>query len=406
MVESMFHLRRVQFRSYVCEKNNGVGGGAVGGKSGGKAGSNDKDALNDNMEPTKNPTLRAKSTYILCLALELTSAPNFRPNFKYFSWHSCALGAISTITMMLVIDASMSAVAIVILMLLIMILHYQAPIGSWGSISQALIYHQVRKYLLLLDSRKDHVKFWRPQMLLLVNKPATCCPLMDFVNDIKNSGLYVIGHVQRGSMESGNGGSMDPLQQVYPYWLSLVDYLRLKAFVELTLTENVRIGIQQLIRLSGMGAMKPNTVVLGFHESEPSQPILSETHLLKDLKFSKIGRIEVVEYFTAGDFVPKFSIRASFGMHSVNVKQVEECRLPRLHLNIAQFPNSFVKAVNEMIRRNSKDTAVCFLNLPLPPALTEDTQHDTYLQSLRLLTQDLPPTFLVHGLSSVISTAL
>lgn len=70
---------------------------------------------------------------------------------------------------------------------------------------------------------------------------------MDFVNDIKKSGLYVIGHVQRGSMESGNGGSMDPLQQVYPYWLSLVDYLRLKAFVELTLTENVRIGIQQVI---------------------------------------------------------------------------------------------------------------------------------------------------------------
>ncbi|KAI1721983.1 amino acid permease domain-containing protein [Ditylenchus destructor] len=462
---------------------------------------------------------------VACLALELTSAPNFRPNFKYFSWHSCALGAISTITMMLVIDASMSAVAIVILMLLIMILHYQAPIGSWGSISQALIYHQVRKYLLLLDSRKDHVKFWRPQMLLLVNKPATCCPLMDFVNDIKKSGLYVIGHVQRGSMESGNGGSMDPLQQVYPYWLSLVDYLRLKAFVELTLTENVRIGIQQLIRLSGMGAMKPNTVVLGFHESEPSQPILSETHLLKDLKFSKIGRIEVVEYFTAGDFVPKeLNVESSrlttteyvqtlhdimnlnknlclarhFGrfdresmlkqdgkrhidvwpshlfkpeenglrwdnsslfvlqlacilsmsskwknavlrvficvdslqdMHyqeiqlknlleqlRINAKsvmvpwdhvvsQVERTETARKQ-NIAQFPNSFVKAVNEMIRRNSKDTAVCFLNLPLPPALTEDTQHESYLQSLRLLTQDLPPTFLVHGLSSVISTAL
>jgi len=144
-------------------------------------------------------------------------------------------------------------------------------------------------------------------MLLLVNKPATCCPLMDFVNDIKKSGLYVIGHVQRGSLDPVEGSSsvIDPLQQVYPYWLSLVDYLKIKAFVELTLADNARHGIQQLIRLSGLGAMKPNSVVIGFHEQQPSEVVLSETHLLKDLKYSKIGRTEVVEYFTAQDFLPK-----------------------------------------------------------------------------------------------------
>lgn len=54
--------------------------------------------------------------------------------------------------------------------------------------------------------------------------------------------------------------------------------------------------------------MKPNTVVMGFHENKPSENVLSETHLLKNLKFSKIGRSEVVEYFTAGDFVPKVKL--------------------------------------------------------------------------------------------------
>ena len=84
-------------------------------------------------------------------------------------------------------------------------------------------------------------------MLLLVNKPGTCCSLIDFVNDIKKSGLYIIGHVQRGSMDGKVVQALDPLQQIYPYWLSLVDYLKIKAFVELTLTENVRLGIQQVI---------------------------------------------------------------------------------------------------------------------------------------------------------------
>lgn len=85
----------------------------------------------------------------------------------------------------------------------------------------------------------------------------------------------------------------DPLQSQYDSWLSLVDHLNIKAFVNLTLADSVRHGIQHLLFISGLGqcyrrpvlcfsysflncsflfivlpagGMRPNTLVLGFYD--------------------------------------------------------------------------------------------------------------------------------------------
>lgn len=45
----------------------------------------------------------------------------------------------------------------------------------------------------------------------------------------------------------------DPVQQQYNFWLSLVDKLGVKAFVDLTLSPSVRQGTQHLLRITGLG---------------------------------------------------------------------------------------------------------------------------------------------------------
>ncbi|XP_017132570.1 solute carrier family 12 member 9 [Drosophila elegans] len=205
------------------------------------------------------------ATNLACLGIELTGAPNFRPLFKYFTWHTCLVGLLGTLIMMFVINPIYASICIILCLILVIALHLFSPAtqaAQWGSISQALMFHQVRKYLLMLDPRKDHVKFWRPQILLLVSSPRSCCPLVDFVNDLKKSGLYIIGHVKLGDFKGVEDAEEN--QQ----WWSFLDHMRVKAFTEVTLSRSIREGVQHLIRLSGIGAMKPNTIILGFYDNE------------------------------------------------------------------------------------------------------------------------------------------
>ncbi|XP_063543033.1 solute carrier family 12 member 9 [Cydia strobilella] len=205
---------------------------------------------------------------LACLGLDLAGAPNFRPSFKQFSWHTCVAGLAGSSGVMFSLRPAHACGAALACAALVLALHALSPAAAspaWGSLSQALIFHQVRKYLLLLDPRREHVKFWRPQMLLLIAAPRQQAPLIDFVNDQKKGGLFVLGHVRVGELD----GSGDPLAEEHKYWLQLIDHLKVKAFVELCLAPSVRSGAAQLTRLAGLGAMKPDTVLLGFRDQAP-----------------------------------------------------------------------------------------------------------------------------------------
>ncbi|RXG61110.1 Solute carrier family 12 member 9 [Armadillidium vulgare] len=409
------------------------------------------------------------SLSIACFCLEWASAPNFRPTFQYFSWWTALLGIIGNFCMMMIVSPSYSIMCVMICLLLIIGLYICTPVSpnSWGSISQAILYYQVRKFLLMLDPRKDHVKFWRPQILLLVSDPLYCCPLLDFVNDLKKSGLYILGHVV---VEDYDETQTDPSSTIQPKWQFLVDHLKIKAFIEVTTETSVRKGVQHLARLAGLGALKPNIIILGFCDDASNQNFLlrrtqTEKHFIDvwPMNFFDFSENNIesksslfsLQMATVVNMVPawhkKTQLRVFLCVWSTAPEDLEREKTMiydtlkglRINATIAvlslentnlpkrwsseetfqhaagttnhfpqrasfrpsqQFPESYFKSVNLLIQANSYHSSLCFMNLPSPPA--DPAYHTYYIQALTSITHGLPPTVLVHGLSAVTDSCL
>lgn len=201
---------------------------------------------------------------LACFFLKVGSAPNFRPKFKFFNWQTACLGSLSSAGAMFFIDETYAALAICAMVFLFLLIHYLCPPKRWGDVSQNLIYHQVRKYLLRL--KPEHIKFWRPHIILLVNDPRKQTRLIQFCNSLKKGSLYILGHVIVTD-DFGAGVHEARLQQ--QAWTNYIsEFSRIKAFMQLTMSPSMAWGVRNLILSAGLGGMRPNVAVVGFYNME------------------------------------------------------------------------------------------------------------------------------------------
>ncbi|KAL6939539.1 hypothetical protein ACO0RG_003381 [Hanseniaspora osmophila] len=205
-------------------------------------------------------------TNVACFLLEISSAPNFRPSFKYFNRFTASMGGLLSIVAMFVVDGFSALGVMFSLIALCLLIHYTCPPKQWGDVSQNLIYHQVRKYLLRL--KQDNIKYWRPQILLLVDSPRSSWNLIKFCNHMKKGGLYILGHVITVKKAHEFQKNYNELQLQKTSWEKVRDYLKIKAFVHIGLGQSLQWGVRNVFLGSGLGGMRPNITVLGLIESE------------------------------------------------------------------------------------------------------------------------------------------
>jgi potassium/chloride transporter 9 len=197
---------------------------------------------------------------LACFLLKISSAPNFRPSFHFFNWETALLGTIVSGAAMFFVDGLYATGCVAILIVIFLIIHYASPPKSWGDVSQSLIYHQVRKYLLRL--RQEHVKFWRPQILLFVNDPRRQYRLIQFCNSMKKGGLYILGHV---IVTDDFGGSVPEARRQQAAWTKYIDFSKIKAFVNIAISPGLEWGARNILLSAGLGGMRPNICVMGFY---------------------------------------------------------------------------------------------------------------------------------------------
>jgi len=162
---------------------------------------------------------------------------------------------------MFFVQPLLSCISIALVLLLIGVIAWRAPPNDWGDVTQALMYHQVRKYLLRLDIRKEHKKYWRPQILLFVSDPVNSVGLIEFANNLKKGGLFMIASVLEGTpAELGN-----LVRPLTIQWLDFISLAKIKGFPEINIAPVVRDGMESLLLTAGIGQMKPNTIIVGFH---------------------------------------------------------------------------------------------------------------------------------------------
>jgi len=194
---------------------------------------------------------------LACFLLEVSGTPNFRPHWNWYNKYTAAAGFLMAMAINFWLDYKFAACSLAIQILVFFYLVKKGPKVAWGDVTQSLLFHQIRKFLLQMDQNKSHNKHWRPSVMLV--QFDLDLALIDFCNILKKGGLYVIGNII--VTENFQETAIEALKHKKA-WLKFITEAKIKAFSQTAVAPSIRLGCQNLLMMGGIGALMPNTIVL------------------------------------------------------------------------------------------------------------------------------------------------
>jgi amino acid transporter len=191
----------------------------------------------------------------------LLGSPSFRPKFKVH-WIFSLIGAIGCISVMFLINAVATGIALVFVAIIYAWLESRELKTTWGDVRRGIWMALVRAGLMRIDGDKEE-KTWRPHPLVLSGSPTRRWHLIEFASSLtQGRGILTISSVltsdnvraqQRASMET-----------------NVREYLAkrsIQGLVRIISAPDSFEGAKRLVDSYGLGSLVPNTIILGDSEN-------------------------------------------------------------------------------------------------------------------------------------------
>jgi amino acid transporter len=349
-------------------------------------------------------------------------SPSFRPQFQV-PWIFSMLGAVGCVAVMFLINALATVAAAVVVLVIFILLERQGLEATFGDVRRGVWMSLTRAGLLRIRSESDP-RNWRPHFLVLSGAPARRWPLIELADGFTQSrGLLTVATVV--PVDSVSPQRREAQEQ------GIREYLAkrgVQGLVRVVPAPDPFSGAERLVEYYGLGALSPNTVLLGDTAREELRDryctMLGRLHgarrnvvVVRDAENRGFGKRERVDIWWGGLqgngallLILGYLLRSSLAWRGADVRMItvvpnEQARERTFdHLSeVIEATRTGVRPVvevsdgrtfDEILHTVSKDSDLVLMGLQAPAAVGEEGYRH-YLEEMRERSRGLPMTLFV-----------
>lgn len=191
----------------------------------------------------------------------ITRNPSYRPRFRLAHWSTALAGGIGCLVVMFLIAPLWATVSILLMTALHRYISRKEIQARWGDVQSGTAFERARQSLLRLEEESYHPKNWRPVVLAFSGGGWQRVHLAVYGHWLTTGhGVLTLGQVIHGDLEDllpRRAGQEEVVRR-------FIREQQLQAFPAVVVATNLSDGIEALVQCHGLGALRPNAVLLGW----------------------------------------------------------------------------------------------------------------------------------------------